>query len=271
MGGARLSGARALVTGAGSGLGRAVALELSRRGARVLCTDVNGDAAAETAARCGSEATSMVCDVATRGALEAAAAQMDARWGGADLVVNNAGVAVAGPVGTIPEEDWAWIVGVNLLGVVNGCEVFVPRFRAQGRGWVLNVASMAGLVAMPEMGPYNATKYAVVGLSETLRGELVGSGVSVSVLCPSFFQTNILESGRRLPSQSRKLAETLMRKSPISADDVARIALDGLVRGDFYVLPHAEGRALWGLKRLIPGGFVRGVPRILRRVQSWAR
>lgn len=271
MGGSRLSGARALVTGAGSGLGRAVALELARRGARVLCADINEASAQETAARCGGDAFALACDVSSRAAIEAAAAEMDARWGGADVVINNAGVAVAGAVGTIPEADWSWIVGVNLLGVVNGCEVFVPKFRGQGRGWVLNVASMAGLIAMPEMGPYNATKYAVVGLSETLRGELQGTGVGVSVLCPSFFQTNILESGRRLESKSRKLAETLMRKSPINAEDVARIALDGMERGRFFVLPHAEGRALWGVKRLNPGGFVKGVPWILRGLQRLTR
>lgn len=268
MGGSRLSGARALVTGAGSGLGRAVALELARRGARVLCTDIDGERAQETAARCGGDAFSMVCDVASRAAVEAAAAAMDARWGGADVVINNAGVAVAGPVGAIPEEDWSWIVGVNLAGPVNGCEVFVPRFKAQNKGWILNVASMAGLIAMPEMAPYNATKYAVVGLSETLRGELSGTDVTVSVLCPSFFQTNILEAGRGLPSKSRKVAQTLMQKSPINADDVARIALDGMERGRFFILPHAEGRALWGLKRLNPAGFIKGAPWLLRRLQS---
>lgn len=271
MGASRLDGARALVTGAGGGLGRAFALELSRRGAKVLCADVNLEGAEETARRCGHDAFAIECDVESRDALHTAADAMDARWGGADVLINNAGVAVAGPLGTVSEADWRWIVGVNLLGVAHGCEVFVPRFKAQNRGWVLNVASLAGLVAMPEMAPYNATKYAVVGLSETLRGELVGTDVGVSVLCPSFFKTNIVSSGRGVPSRSRKMAEKLMEKSPIDADDVARIALDSLERGRFYILPHGEGRLLWGLKRVVPGGFVNGVPRIFKRVQGWMR
>lgn len=271
MGASKLVGARALVTGAGSGLGRAFAQELSRRGARVACADVNLASAEETARRCGADAFALACDVASRSEVQAVADAMDGRWGGADVVINNAGVAVAGSVGTVSETDWSWIVGVNLMGVANGCEVFVPRFKAQARGWVLNVASLAGLIAMPEMGPYNATKYAVVGLSETLRGELHDTGVSVSVLCPAFFRTSILDNGRGLPSRAQKMAERLMDKSPISADDVARIALDGLERGRFYLLPHNESRLLWGVKRFSPGAFVGGVPRVFKKAQGWMR
>lgn len=271
MAASKFDGARALVTGAGSGLGRATAMALAQRGAKVLCADVNLTTAEETARRCGGDAFAVVCDVSRRAEVQAAADAMDARWGGADLVVNNAGVAVAGHVGTVSEDDWRWIVGVNLLGVANGCEVFVPRFKAQGRGWVLNVASMAGLIAPPEMAPYCATKFAVVAMSECLRGELHGTGVNVTVLCPSFFKTNIMQNGRGASDRSAKMAEKLMEKSPINADDVARIALDGLERGELYVLPHNEGRFLWGLKRLSPSSFVGGVPRLLRRAQAWAR
>lgn len=271
MAASKFDGARALVTGAGSGLGRAVSLELSRRGAKVLCADVNLAGAEDTARQCGDGAFAMQCDVSTRADVQAAADAMDARWGGADLVVNNAGVAVAGNFGTVSEEDWRWIVGVNLLGVANGCEVFVPRFKAQNRGWVLNVASMAGLIAPPEMAPYCATKYAVVAMSECLRGELQETGVGVTVLCPSFFKTNIMANGRGASERSTRMAEKLMQKSAINADDVARIALDGLERGQLYVLPHGEGQFLWALKRLSPRGFVGTVPKFLRRAQAWAR
>ena len=128
---------------------------------------------------------------------EALAAEADRAFGGTDLVVNNAGVAVGGPVGAVPLDDWKWIFGVNLWGVIYGCHVFVPRFKAQGHGHVINVASAAGLLSAPEMGPYNVTKAGVVALSETLAAELSGTGVGVTVLCPTFFRTNILASSPR--------------------------------------------------------------------------
>src|SRR6185312_10510780 len=112
------------------------------------------------------------------------------------LVINNAGVAVGGRVGEVALDDWRWIMGVNLWGVIHGCHVFATQLRAQGSGHILNVASAAGLLAPPGMAPYNVTKAAVVALSETLRGELRDAGVGVTVLCPTFFRTNIAASSR---------------------------------------------------------------------------
>ena len=256
--------ARAVVTGAGSGLGRALCVEIARRGGRVVASDVNVEAARATAASLGSEAHAVACDVTKREDVERLAAEGDGRCGGVDLVVNNAGVAVGGDVGVVPIADWRWIVDVNLWGPVYGCHVFVPRLRAQGRGHVLNVASAAGLLAAPGMGPYNVTKSAVVALSETLYGELAGTGVGVSVLCPTFFQTNIANAARSTGgAEQLALVNTLMAGAKIQAEGVARFAIDAVERGRLYVLPHPDGRWIWRIKRLAPRMFHTLTPKVL--------
>lgn len=263
---------RAVVTGAGSGLGRAFCLELARRGAKILISDINLDAARETAALVGAPAAhALACDVAHLDEFERLAAQADSLLGGADLIVNNAGVAVAGRMGEIPIDDWQWIVGINLMGVIHGCHVFVPRFRRQGHGNVINVASTAGLISAPMMGPYNATKSAVVALSESLYAELADEAIGVTVLCPTFFRTNIMGAARVTGDQSMSgIAEGLMKRASIQAEDVARIALDAADHGRLYALPHRDGRVMWQLKRLFPERFHRLMPKLinLRRRSS---
>lgn len=266
-----IEGARVVVTGAGSGLGRAFAVEAARRGGRVLCSDVDEAAAQQTATQIGPTAHARACDVARIEDVEALAAEAERLWGGADLVINNAGVAVGGAVGEIPIDDWRWIVGVNFWGVVHGCHVFAPRLRKQGRGHILNVASAAGLLAPPRMAPYNATKAAVVSLSETLHAELAGSGVGVTVLCPTFFPTNIAKRARGTDQHLAAMVEKLMARSKLSADDVARFALDCAARDELYALPHADGRWFWRLKRALPGAYATIVPRVLRRATGRAR
>jgi NAD(P)-dependent dehydrogenase (short-subunit alcohol dehydrogenase family) len=258
---------RAVVTGAGSGLGRAFCVELAGRGARIVAADIDLASAEETArlvAGAGGEALARRADVALVDDVEALAAEADRAFGGADLVVNNAGVAVGGQVGTVPLDDWKWIVGVNLWGVIYGCHVFLPRFKARGSGHVINVASAAGLLSAPEMGPYNVTKAGVVALSETLAAELAGTGVGVTVLCPTFFRTNIARSGRDHTARGMKAIDKLMDRARIQAPDVARIALAAADHGDLYALPHADGRWMWRAKRLAPGVFQKTlVPRFI--------
>src|SRR5581483_3463973 len=197
------------------------------------------------------------CDVSDPAQVEALAQIAEQKLGPIDLIVNNAGVAVSGAVGEVSLEDWRWIVGVNLWGVVHGCHAFLPRMKARGAGHVLNVASAAGLIYAPLMGPYNATKAAVVALSETLAAELDGSGVGVTVLCPTFFQTNITRNSRATAATQPFLAdgEKLMAAAKPQADGVARFALDACEAGQLYALPHADGRWLWRLKRIIPERF----------------
>jgi NAD(P)-dependent dehydrogenase (short-subunit alcohol dehydrogenase family) len=254
---------RSVVTGAGSGLGRAFCLDLARRGARILAADVDEKGLAETKALLGSaELHTQQCDVSSLADVEALANEADRLWKGVDLLVNNAGVAVGGDVGDVPLDSWKWIVGVNLWGPIHGCHVFVPRLKKQGSGHILNVASMAGLVWAPHLAPYNVTKAGVVALTEGLRSELSGTGVSATVLCPYFFKTRILENSRGEHAMN-KVAARLMEESALTADDVARIALDGADHDVLYVLPHFQGRWIWRLKRWMPGFFQKAAAKVV--------
>jgi len=251
-------GARVVVTGAGSGLGAALCDLLAARGARIVAADLDLAAATKTATRCGAAVHPVQCDVADLGAVERLADETDRLLGGVDLVINNAGVAVVGQVGDVPIADWRWVIDVNLWGVIHGCHVFVPRLRAQRRGHVLNVASAAGVISMPEMAPYNATKAAVVALSETLYADLAGDGVGVSVLCPSFFPTNLTRSPRTsVDAQLHRAAMRLVEQGGWSAEQVARAALDGVDAGTLHVTPQFDVRWAWRLKRLAPTAFQR--------------
>lgn len=256
---------RAVVTGAGGGLGRALCVELARRGGRVVVSDVNADAAAATvAALDGAEAHVVPCDVTRLAEVERLADETARLLGGVDLVVNNAGVAAGGAVGDVPIADWEWTLGVNLWGPIYGCHVFAPRLKRQGRGHILNVASAAGLLAAPQMGPYNVSKAGVVSLSETLYGELAPLGIGVSVLCPTFFQTGIAAASRLSGDPAMQdMVETLMRGASVQADQVARIAIDAVARNVLHVVPHRDGRWLWRVKRFRPDVFHRMAPRVL--------
>jgi NAD(P)-dependent dehydrogenase (short-subunit alcohol dehydrogenase family) len=245
---------RSIITGGGSGLGRALAMELGGRGARILIADVNEAGGTETVRMltdAGVQAHFQACDVRDAAQVEALAEAADSTIGGVDLMVNNAGVAVTGKIGEVSLEDWRFIVDVNLLGVVHGCHTFAPRFVQQGRGAFLNVASAAGLLCPPDMGPYNVTKAAVVALSETLHAELGPKNVGVSVLCPTFFETNLMQTSRG-PERHRSMATKMMKRSNVQASDVSRAALDALDDNRLYVVPMFDGRAMWGLKRLMP-------------------
>jgi NADP-dependent 3-hydroxy acid dehydrogenase YdfG len=260
---------RAVVTGAGSGLGRAFCVELSRRGARVVGADVRESGLKETAALLsGAPMETFVGDVSKRETVDELARFAHEKLGGVDLLINNAGVAVAGEMGTVSGDDWSWIVGVNLLGVAHGCEAFIPAMRKQNSGHVINVASLAGIACAPTMAPYNATKAAVIAISETLAGELHGTGVGVTVLCPSFFPTNIMNDARGGELKAKGMAEKMMAKSKWSAADVARMTLDGAAAGQLYVLPHAEGRLLWWVKRGAPQAFHHGAATVLAKLQK---
>lgn len=230
--------------------------------------DVREEGLKETAAMLsGAPMEAFVCDVSKRESVDALERFAQERLGGVDLLINNAGVAAAGEMGTVSGEDWTWIVGVNLLGVAHGCEAFLPAMRRQKSGHVINVASLAGIACPPTMAPYNATKAAVIAISETLAGELHDTGVGVTVLCPSFFPTNIMESSRGGAQSDRGMAEKMMAKSKWSADDVARMTLDAAAAGQLYALPHAEGRLLWWLKRSAPQTFHNGAATVLASLQ----
>lgn len=255
-------GAAAVVTGAGSGIGRAFALELARRGGRLVCADIKLDTAQETAqliADSGGEAFAVACDVGRLESVQALAQQAPELLGTpVDLVINNAGIGIGGKqIGEFGIDDWRATMDVNLWGVIHGCHVFTPQLRQLGRGGILNVASTASFAAAPGMGPYNVTKAAVLALTETLAAELAGSGVRVSALCPTFVKTNILRDGR-IEAGVTRLAARLMSLTGVDASRVARQALDALDRGQLYMLPQFDARMIWRLKRLMPESYGRG-------------
>ncbi|WP_026919342.1 SDR family NAD(P)-dependent oxidoreductase [Gordonia shandongensis] len=254
--------ADAVVTGAGSGIGRAFALELARRGGRVLCADIDADRAAHTAARivgAGGIAQSHRCDVADRRQVEDLARAAERMFDGPPtLVINNAGVGIGGrTVGDVGVDDWNWALGINLWGVVHGCEVFTPLVRRARRGGIINVASAAGFAAAPSMGPYNVSKAGVVSLSETLAAEVAGSGSAVTVLCPTFVKTNVARDGR-ITAAGRGLASTLMAWTGVSPESVAAQTLDANDLGRLYVVPQLDATVIWHLKRHAPALYTRG-------------
>lgn len=243
------------VTGGASGLGRALALRYAREGWRVWIGDIHDARGEETLALLRGVAPAAEysrCDVTREEDLAAVRERIEQAWGGVDVVINNAGVAQAGAIEAVTLDDWRWIVDINLLGVVRGCRVFTPVFKRQRGGRFINVASMAGLLDVPYMSSYNATKAAVVSLSETLQNELAEHGIAVTVVCPSFFQTNLAESLRTDDPGLRTVMTKLLSRSRLTADDVADEVFRAAAEGRFYVLPHRESRAAWRLKRVLP-------------------
>ncbi len=249
---------RVFITGGASGLGRAMALRFAREGARVCVGDIDaraGEAVEQAIGQAGGDGFFVSCDVRRIADLEAAREQLTERWGGVDVVINNAGVAGAGRIEDITLTDWEWILDINLLGVVRGCKVFTPGFRAQGSGHFVNVASMAGLMLAPLMSSYNVTKAGVIALSETLRQELREDGIHLTCVCPAFFQTNLTRSMRSSISGLEDNVKKLMKRSGVSAEDVADAVFRAVAGGDFWVLPHTTERRLWYIKRYTPWAF----------------
>jgi len=262
---------RIFITGGASGLGRATALRFASAGWKVCIGDVNGERGKATEAelrRSGADAVYLQLDVTREEDFAAAIDALQARWGGVDVLINNAGVASSGPVEEVPLKDWQWLLDINLMGVVRGCRAFIPVFKQQGHGHIVNVASMAGLIHLPHMASYNAAKAGVVALSETLEGELEDQGIHVTVVCPSFFKTNLHESLRATDPKMVKVMHKLVERSKVTADDVANDIYEAVERPRFFVLPHHEGRTAFMLKRLLPrnvyAGIVRGAARRLR-------
>ncbi len=248
-----LSGRVAVITGAGSGIGRELAWACARAGANVVLADIDEPGVAETARHVSTPSLCVRCDVSKASELERLADQAFDRFGAAHLLVNNAGVAVTGPAWAATLEDWKWVLDINLMGVVHGIRAFVPRMLAQGgEGHVVNTASVAGLLSLPGSAVYCVSKHAVVTLSECLHHDLhvAGSRIGVSVLCPAFVNTGIAESQRNRPAelaQTNPLAapyDEAMRRAvaagKLTAADVAAITLDAVKNGRFYVLPHQK-------------------------------
>ncbi|GMV28131.1 MAG: putative short-chain dehydrogenase/reductase [Rhodanobacteraceae bacterium] len=263
-----MSTQRVLITGGGSGLGRAIALRHAARGWRVLLADISLERAEAVAAEVrerGAQADAFYVDVASDDAVLALRDAVVARCGGVDHLYNNAGVASAGTLLQTPLDDWRWMLDVNLMSVVRGCQAFLPGMVAQGGGHVINTASFAGVACAGGLSSYSVAKAGVIALSETLRAELAiaDSKVHVSVVCPSFFRTNLLENFRG-PDKSRNMASRLMDKAAETADDIAAAVVDAVTAGRFMIIPTAPERTRWRLKRFLPEFYFRKLVAALR-------
>ncbi|MGH2668430.1 MAG: SDR family NAD(P)-dependent oxidoreductase [bacterium] len=239
-----------MVTGGASGIGRALALSLAREGARVVIGDRDETGMAEVvdAIRAqGGEAIGVPTDVSELTQVQALADRAFETFGKVHVLCNNAGVAVWGGLETATHRDWQWVLGINLWGVIHGVEAFVPRMIAQGEpGHVLNTASMAGLIASQGLGVYNVSKYAVVGLSETLAKDLRPYGIGVSVLCPMGVDTRINASERNRPADLRNEsppaeAPVILIGRTLGPETVAEMALAAIRANQLYVITHDEG------------------------------
>ena len=254
---------RILITGAGSGIGRATAARYARQGWRVLVSDVD-EVAAETVAK-ELDASFIRLDVTENATWLAALEWCRREWDGLDVLVNNAGVAGGGRFEEIDLVDWEWILNINLKGVVRGCRMFVPQFKAQRSGHIVNVASLAGIMNLPAMASYNVTKAGVIALSETLRHELAPYGIHTTVVCPGYVQTNLTARMRTPDPAAVALTEKLMAASKVTAEDVAEQLFKAVLHKRFLVLTHFDGRRSALLKRYLPGVVDR------RIAQYWSR
>jgi len=252
---------RVLVTGAASGLGAALVDRFRADGDRVLATDVS---VADVPGPDVSEQALRRLDVRSLEDWQATRDWAEQHWGGLDLLVNNAGIATGGRIDVASIAEWQRVLDVNLLGVVRGCQTFVPGMKAGGGGHIVNIASMAGLVHPPHMGSYNAAKAGVVALSETLLHELEPHGIAVTVVCPSFFRTNLAASLDGDDVEAHAAARRLIEGSRTTADEIARQVIDAVQRQRFLLVTDRQGRAAHLAKRFAPPLYRRTMRRISR-------
>jgi 2-hydroxycyclohexanecarboxyl-CoA dehydrogenase len=265
-----LSGARALVTGAGSGIGRAIALELARKGSHVLAVDQHGATAEKTALACrevGPEARDLTCDVTDFEAVRDLAARVEADHEGIDILVNNAGVGMTGRFVDMTIDDWRWIRAANLDGIVHCCHAFGPGLLARGRGQVVNVASALAYTPRATEAAYVTTKAAVLAFSQCLRADWAASGVGVTAACPGVINTPILEATRFVNADAEEAAGEADRTARLfahghSPELVARDVVMAIRVDKAVVLSGFEARLGWYAHRMLP---VRAQQRIARQ------
>jgi NAD(P)-dependent dehydrogenase (short-subunit alcohol dehydrogenase family) len=245
-----------IVTGGASGIGRAIAAELVARGSHVVVADLDAARAGEAARALGPSARAAQVDVADAAAVTALVERTVAEHGRLDVMVNNAGVAVGCLLEELEEHHWAKAIDVNLRGVINGVSAAYPQMCAQGSGHLLNTASLAGLIPAPAMLPYTTTKHAVVGLSTALRAEAASQGVRVSVLCPAFVDTPLLDDVYAAPASLRgssvRARVRLMQPRILTAEHVARRAVDGMAANKAVIPVGFLAHGSWRLLRYAP-------------------
>jgi NAD(P)-dependent dehydrogenase (short-subunit alcohol dehydrogenase family) len=274
----------AAITGAGSGIGRALAFHLARQGCQLALSDVNAEGLAETAdhaRKLGVQVSETLVDVADRAAVHAWADQVVAEFGRVNAIFNNAGVAQGGTVEGNDYADYEWIMNINFWGVVNGTKAFLPYIKASGNGHIINISSIFGLFAQPGMSAYNASKFAVRGFTESLRQELdmADYGISASCVHPGGIKTNIAKTARMNASLNsvtgqdgekarQQFNDQLLRTTPEKA---AQIIINGVLANKRRILIGPDAYALDGMQRLFPALYQRLVTAAMGMAARFSR
>lgn len=257
-----IRGKVAVITGAASGIGRATAVALAREGARVAAVDLDRAGLAETASRVaavGGQATTYLVDVASRDAVYAFAQEIESAFGGADIVINNAGVAQVATVEELSYEDFEWVMNIDFWGMVYGTKAFLPQLRAKGRGHIVNVSSVFGLFAVPTQSAYNSAKFAVRGFTEALRHEMRDSEIKVSCVHPGGIKTNIMRNARFLQSVQQTVREEAAtgfdRLARTTPDRAAETIIAGIKKNKGRILIGTDAKILDIIQRLMPASY----------------
>jgi NADP-dependent 3-hydroxy acid dehydrogenase YdfG len=261
---------RAFITGAGSGLGLALAKDLAADGWTLGLFDRNLERLTTVEAELADAGVRLIAypgDVTHSDELTVAINSFAATHDGLDVMINNAGVAGGGALMEVPLEDWRWIIDINVMGVVHGSRAAIPHLQRNGTGMLINVASAAAFASAPGMVSYNATKAAVVSISETLVNELRSAGIQVSVVMPTFFQSSLLETLRG-PEYARSFAHKAMQRSEYSVADVARDLLKEAADGNVYIVLPRAARTMWRFNRWLPLRFLDKVSELAQQRSS---
>jgi len=261
---------RVLITGAGSGLGKALAERYAANGNEVCLADMNVDAAQEVADSINKlvshdiKAFALPCDITKQDDVDSLVSALQERWASVDVLVNNAGVATAGSIESESLEQWQWVMEINVLGHVRMTKAVLPLIRASKNEQrsIINIASQAGLTSAPGMGSYSVTKAAMVSFSETTYLEVIHEGIWVSAVCPAFFDTNLNTSLRTNDAGMQGVVTKLIKKSGISAENIADKIIAGVAARKFLILTHKDGIKAHRLKRFLP------IERYLKMVQA---
>jgi NAD(P)-dependent dehydrogenase (short-subunit alcohol dehydrogenase family) len=256
--GARVIEKTAVITGAASGIGRAYAVAWAKRGFKIGIVDIDMEGAKQTlemVEKAGSSGEVFSCNVRKLEEVQKTADHFFEKWGKVGLLVNNAGVADVGMVGDVPIEDWERQIETNLWGYIYGCHTFIPRMKKQGGGHIVNTASSAGMITLRSMGPYNVAKAGVIALTETLKPELAPFNIGVTVVCPSFLRTKLLDTSTHTENWIMEVADISMEGAKVTSDSLAEVTARAVERNKLYVFPQPFAKLTWINKRMAPGFF----------------
>ena len=259
-----IRGKVAVVTGAASGIGRALAVQLAKEGAHLVITDVDRTGLDETAKRAeeaGGRAATYLLDVADKDAFYALADEVDARFGGADIIINNAGVAQMAPVSELTYDDFEWVMNIDFWGMVYGTKAFLPQLKKKGAGHVVNVSSIFGMISVPTQAAYNSAKFAIRGFTEALRHEMRGSDIQVSCVHPGGIKTNIVRNARFQQKTGREEREETVsgfdKIARTSPEKAARVIVDGIQADRGRILIGLDARIVDWIQRLFPSSYAK--------------